>query len=73
MAELMTRFLIAFIRLYQVALSPFFGQQCRFHPTCSHYAIACIQKHGAIRGAGLSVKRLARCHPWHAGGSDPVP
>ena len=73
MAELMTRFLIAFIRLYQVALSPFFGQQCRFNPTCSHYAIACIQKYGAIRGTGLSVRRLARCHPWHAGGSDPVP
>ncbi|MES2580882.1 MAG: membrane protein insertion efficiency factor YidD [Pseudomonadota bacterium] len=69
----MTRFLIACIRLYQVALSPFFGQQCRFHPTCSHYAIACIQKHGALSGVVLTIKRLARCHPWHAGGSDPVP
>lgn len=69
----MTRFLIACIRLYQVALSPFFGQQCRFHPTCSHYAIACIHKHGALSGSVLTIKRLARCHPWHAGGSDPVP
>ena len=59
--------------MYQIALSPFFGQQCRFDPTCSYYAIAAIQKHGAISGTVLTVKRLSRCHPWHAGGSDPVP
>ncbi|MES2636040.1 MAG: membrane protein insertion efficiency factor YidD [Pseudomonadota bacterium] len=69
----MKLFLIACIRIYQVALSPFFGQQCRFSPTCSCYAIGCIQKHGALRGAFLTIKRIARCHPWHAGGSDPVP
>ena len=59
--------------MYQIALSPFFGQQCRFNPTCSHYAIEAIQKHGALSGMVLTVKRLFRCHPWHAGGSDPVP
>ena len=69
----MTHILVAFVRLYQIALSPFFGQQCRFNPTCSHYAIESIQKHGAWRGLGLTLKRLSRCHPWHAGGSDPVP
>lgn len=69
----MPRVLVALIRLYQIVLSPFFGQQCRFNPTCSHYAIESIQKHGAWRGLGLTLKRLSRCHPWHAGGSDPVP
>ncbi|PPC88304.1 MAG: membrane protein insertion efficiency factor YidD [Methylotenera sp.] len=69
----MTRILVAFIRLYQIALSPFFGQQCRFNPSCSHYAIESIQKHGTWCGLGLALKRLSRCHPWHAGGNDPVP
>lgn len=69
----MKNLLIAFIKMYQIALSPFFGQQCRFNPTCSHYAIEAIQKHGALIGMVLTVKRLSRCHPWHAGGSDPVP
>ena len=69
----MTRLLIGLIRLYQIVLSPFFGQQCRFNPTCSQYGIECIQKHGAWRGAVLTLKRLSRCHPWHAGGSDPAP
>ena len=69
----MTRILIVFIRLYQIMLSPFFGQQCRFHPTCSHYAIECMQKHGALKGTFFTLKRLSRCHPWHDGGHDPVP
>lgn len=69
----MKRILIACIKMYQIALSPFFGQQCRFNPTCSHYAIEAIQKHGALSGMVLAVKRISRCHPWHAGGSDPVP
>ncbi len=69
----MTRILVALIRLYQIALSPFFGQQCRFNPSCSHYAIESIQKHGTWCGLGLTLKRLSRCHPWHAGGNDPVP
>ena len=69
----MKKLLIVFIKMYQIALSPFFGQQCRFNPTCSHYAIEAIQKHGALSGMVLTIKRLSRCHPWHAGGSDPVP
>ena len=69
----MTRLMIAFIRAYQIVLSPFFGQQCRFTPTCSHYAIESIQLHGALKGVLLTVKRISRCHPWHVGGHDPVP
>lgn len=69
----MTRILVAFIKGYQLALSPFFGQQCRFTPTCSHYAIEALQAHGALRGGWLTIKRLSHCHPWHDGGHDPVP
>lgn len=69
----MTQIMIAFIKLYQIALSPFFGQQCRFSPTCSHYAIESIEMHGALKGLILTIKRIVRCHPWHVGGHDPVP
>lgn len=69
----MRHFLIALIKLYQITLSPFFGQQCRFAPTCSHYAIESIQLHGAFKGVLLTIKRLSHCHPWHEGGHDPVP
>jgi putative membrane protein insertion efficiency factor len=69
----MTKFLIALIKLYQLALSPFFGQHCRFTPTCSQYAIESIQTLGALKGFLLTIKRLSRCHPWHVGGHDPVP
>jgi uncharacterized protein len=69
----MTKFLIALIKLYQLALSPFFGQHCRFTPTCSQYAIESMQAHGALKGFFLTIKRLSRCHPWHVGGHDPVP
>jgi uncharacterized protein len=69
----MTRLMISFIRVYQIVLSPFFGQQCRFTPTCSHYAIESIQLHGALKGVLLTIKRILRCHPWHVGGHDPVP
>lgn len=69
----MSRILIALIKAYQIALSPFFGQQCRFTPTCSHYAVECIQKHGAFKGFLLTIRRLSHCHPWHAGGHDAVP
>lgn len=65
--------LLALIRLYQLALSPFVGNQCRFSPTCSHYAHEAITQHGAIKGAWLAVRRIGRCHPWHPGGHDPVP
>ncbi len=69
----MARILIWLIKAYQVLLSPFFGQQCRFYPTCSHYSIVAIDKHGAIVGSYYTVRRLLRCHPWHAGGHDPIP
>jgi putative membrane protein insertion efficiency factor len=69
----MKKVLIAFIKVYQIALSPFFGQQCRFTPTCSDYAVESIQKHGVFKGLFLTIKRLSHCHPWHVGGHDPVP
>ena len=69
----MSRILIWMIKAYQVMLSPYFGQQCRFYPTCSHYAIETINKHGAAFGTYYTVRRLLRCHPWHAGGHDPIP
>ncbi|MBC7697865.1 MAG: membrane protein insertion efficiency factor YidD [Bacteroidia bacterium] len=69
----MSHILIWMIKAYQVMLSPYFGQQCRFYPTCSHYAIETINKHGAMFGTYYSVRRLLRCHPWHAGGHDPIP
>jgi putative membrane protein insertion efficiency factor len=60
------------IRAYQVAISPFLPPSCRFHPTCSHYGAEAVEKYGAIKGAWLAVKRLAKCHPFHPGGFDPV-
>jgi uncharacterized protein len=69
----MNKLLITIIKIYQIALSPFFGQQCRFAPTCSHYAIESIQVHGVVKGLFLMIKRLSRCHPWCVGGYDPVP
>jgi uncharacterized protein len=61
------------IKLYQWILSPYIGNQCRFTPTCSHYAIEAYTKFGVLKGTYLTVTRIARCHPWHAGGHDPVP
>jgi putative membrane protein insertion efficiency factor len=69
----MSRLLLALIRAYRYLLSPWWGRSCRFHPTCSEYAAEAIERHGASRGAWLAVRRIARCHPWHAGGFDPVP
>lgn len=61
------------IRGYQITLSPYFGQGCRFHPTCSHYAMQALDAHGPLGGLWLTVRRLLRCHPWHPGGIDEVP
>jgi len=64
---------ICLIRAYRFLLSPWIGNHCRFYPTCSVYAIEAIQQHGLVRGGGLTIKRLACCHPWHKGGVDLVP
>lgn len=69
----MKTLLLGLIRLYQLTLSPFFGRQCRFHPSCSHYAAEAIQTHGAFKGTWLAGWRLLRCGPWTPGGYDPVP
>ena len=65
--------LMGLVRLYQLTLSPFVGGQCRFHPTCSHYALRALASHGPFRGTWLAVKRLSKCHPFHPGGIDPPP
>ena len=65
--------MICFIKLYQLALSPLLGRQCRFLPTCSEYSITALKKHGLIIGVYLSLKRIASCHPLGKQGYDPVP
>jgi putative membrane protein insertion efficiency factor len=65
--------LLTLIACYRVALSPVLGARCRFYPTCSAYAAEAIERHGALRGSWLALKRIAKCHPLHAGGVDPVP
>ncbi len=69
----MRRILVGIVRAYQYLLSPWWGGQCRFTPTCSHYAIEALERHGALAGSWLAARRIARCHPWSAGGYDPVP
>jgi len=69
----LAKILLFLIRGYQRLLSPLVGQQCRFSPTCSHYGYQSIEKHGAIKGSFYTVRRLLKCHPWHAGGHDPIP
>jgi putative membrane protein insertion efficiency factor len=65
--------LVAMLRAYKGVVSPFLPPACRFYPSCSEYAEQALVKHGVLRGSILSAKRLARCHPWHPGGIDPVP
>ena len=67
-----TRVLITLIRCYQWLLSPVLGANCRFHPTCSAYAMEALQLYGVRRGLWLAVCRIGKCHPWHPGGYDPV-
>lgn len=70
---LVTRFLIALVRLYQIFLSPFLGGRCRFYPSCSAYACECLHTHGAARGSWLALRRLSKCHPLGGHGVDLVP
>lgn len=64
---------IGLIKLYQWIISPMLGPKCRFTPTCSHYAVEALKKHGALKGLWLTIKRISRCHPWGGQGYDPVP
>ncbi|MDH4131300.1 MAG: membrane protein insertion efficiency factor YidD [Gemmatimonadota bacterium] len=64
---------IALIRVYQLVISPAIPPSCRFEPSCSRYALEAVQRHGAVKGWWLGLRRLARCHPWNPGGFDPVP
>jgi uncharacterized protein len=65
--------LIGLLKAYRAVISPLYGQVCRYHPSCSAYALEAVTVHGSLRGSWLAVRRLARCHPWAAGGYDPVP
>jgi len=67
------RFVLASLRGYKRFISPWLGQHCRFHPTCSMYMYEAVQKHGTAKGVWLGTKRVCRCHPLHPGGFDPVP
>ena len=69
----LTWLLVGVIRGYQVAISPLLPPSCRFHPSCSAYAVEAIQRHGAFKGGWLALRRIGRCHPWGKSGYDPVP
>jgi hypothetical protein len=68
----MQRIILALLRLYKLAISPLLPSACRFYPTCSEYTRDAVARYGAARGSWLGLKRLLRCHPFHAGGYDPV-
>lgn len=65
--------LIGVLRVYQTVISPMTGPTCKYYPSCSHYALTAVQRHGALRGTGLALWRLLRCNPWSLGGVDDVP
>jgi putative membrane protein insertion efficiency factor len=65
--------LIGLLRAYRLVVSPLYGQVCRYHPSCSAYALEAVRVHGSLRGGWYAVRRVARCHPWAPGGYDPVP
>ncbi len=70
---MIVKLLVLFIRLYRLTLSPWLGPTCRFEPSCSQYAMACLTTHGALKGSWLALLRLSKCHPFHPGGYDPPP
>jgi putative membrane protein insertion efficiency factor len=69
----MRQILIALIKLYRYAISPYLAPSCRYTPTCSSYAIEAVQRFGVFRGGWMAIRRISRCHPWHEAGYDPVP
>ncbi len=69
----MKTILLWIIRGYQLIVSPYLGQSCRFTPTCSEYSLEAIQEYGTLKGGWMALRRIGRCHPWHDGGYDPVP
>ncbi|HBD13668.1 MAG TPA: membrane protein insertion efficiency factor YidD [Porticoccaceae bacterium] len=69
----MTGMLVKVIRAYQFVLSPMLGSHCRFHPSCSQYALESLETHGLFKGLALALRRLVKCQPFHTGGFDPVP
>jgi len=70
---MLSKILVVLLKGYQWAISPLFGANCRFYPTCSQYAIEAVQEYGPFSGSWLSLKRLFKCHPYHPGGYDPLP
>ena len=72
-SSFMKKIVLVLLRLYQLAISPFLGHCCRFFPTCSEYAKDAVTKHGVLKGLYLAMIRISKCHPFHRGGSDPVP
>ena len=70
---MISRLLIGLVRVYQYGLSPLLPGSCRYTPSCSHYAVEALRKHGAWRGGRLALKRILSCHPWGGHGHDPVP
>jgi putative membrane protein insertion efficiency factor len=72
-SKLLTALLKIPIKFYQIGVSPFIGNRCRYFPSCSTYAMEALDTHGAVFGSFLAAKRICRCHPWATGGYDPVP
>lgn len=73
LTSLPARGVVLLLRGYQLVISPLYGQVCRYYPSCSNYALVAVQRHGLTKGSWLAARRLARCHPWAAGGVDDVP
>jgi len=71
--KIISSILLGFVRLYQMVISPWLPNACRYTPTCSQYALEAIQKHGPLKGTWLAMKRISSCHPWGGSGYDPVP